>query len=46
MKHGCLNLIGKTAQMYSQSIEQFPFRSVRSKAADQGALGCVPAELF
>jgi hypothetical protein len=46
MKHGFLNLIGKTAQVDSQSIEQFPFRWVRSEVADQGALGCVPAELF
>jgi hypothetical protein len=30
MEHGFLNLIGKTAQMYSQSIKQFPFRWVRS----------------
>ena len=44
--HGFLNLIGKTAQMHSQSIEQFPFRFVRSEVSDPGAIGCVPAELF
>jgi len=46
MEHGFLNLIGKTAQVHSQSIEQSPFRFVRSEVSDPGAIGCVPAELF
>jgi hypothetical protein len=38
MEHGFLNLIGKAAQMDSQSIEQFPFRFVRSEVSDESAL--------
>jgi hypothetical protein len=46
MEHGFVNLIGKSAQVDSQSIEQFPLRWVRSEVSDQGAFGCVRAKLF
>src|SRR5258705_12820274 len=46
MEHDFLNLIGKNAQVRSQSVEQFPFRFIRSEVSDPGAIGCVPAELF
>jgi hypothetical protein len=46
VEHGCLNLIGEVLEVDGQPIKHFPFRVVRRKVADQGAFGCVRAELF
>jgi hypothetical protein len=45
-EHRMFNLIRKTAQVQMQSIEHFPFRSVRNQIPDLGIFGRIPTKLL